>query len=771
MIRCASAVGLCVQLFLLALPAVSAGAAELPTFAGPAMGTTYRVTLARDVAGQSLGELHRETDRLLARLDEQLSTWRKDSDASRFNAADAAVWVDVGDDLFRIVQLAQDLHRQTDGRFDITVGPLVRWWQSRLPGARGGALLNAEPPRSLLSRIGSELIESQPMNDERPGALRKLVPGLEIDLSAIGPGYAVDQIGERLIALGSAAHLVELGGEVRAWGRRDDGSPWRVVVRIAVADGVQRQVIELADGRALAVSAASGSRPVVDPRSGLLCSNATAPDPIIYADSCAEADALATVAALEPLPVPSRRPNIVFVMCDDLGFGDVHCLNPDHGRIPTPHADRLAAEGMVFTDAHSGSSVCTPTRYGLLTGRHCWRTRLQQGVVTGFAPCLIAADRPTVAGFLRDQGYRTSIVGKWHLDCQYLDPATGKTLQRKNHQLPPVGASIPDGPVDRGFDYFHGFHHARDMPAVIENDRVIEHDDEVNMLPRLTRKAVEQIDAFAAGKQPFFLYVPLGSPHTPILPTPEWQGKSGLGDYADFVMQTDHALGEIMAALDRHDLADNTLLIFTSDNGCSKAAGIERLSEQGHLVSGPYRGSKADLWDGGHRVPFITRWPKRIQAGASCDHPICLTDLFATTADILLTPLPDGAAEDSVSFLPELAGLPVSSARDGIVHHSISGHFGYRQGRWKLLLARGSGGWSSPNERQAAKQHLPAVQLYDLSIDPGEQHNLAEKYPDRVATLVSLLERDVARGRSTQGPTARNDTAAINLWKSARPPQ
>ncbi len=468
------------------------------------------------------------------------------------------------------------------------------------------------------------------------------------------------------------------------------------------------------------------------------------------------------------LKKPPPPPNLIVVMCDDLGFGDVHCLNPKHGKIPTPHADRLAAEGMVFTDAHAGASVCTPTRYGLLTGRHCWRTRLQQGVVTGFAPCLIAADRPTVAGFLRDQGYRTSIVGKWHLDCQYLDPATGKTLQRKNHQLPPVGASIPDGPVDRGFDYFHGFHHARDMRAVIENDRVIDHDDEVNMLPRLTRKAVEQVDALASCKQPFFLYAPLGSPHTPILPTAEWWGKSGLGDYADFVMQTDHALGEIMAALDRHDLADNTLLIFTSDNGCSKAAGIERLADQGHLVSGPYSGSKADLWDGGHRVPFITRWPKRIQAGASCDHPICLTDLFATTADILLAPLPDGAAEDSVSFLPALAGLPVSSARDGIVHHSISGHFGYRQGRWKLLLARGSGGWSSPNERQAAKQHLPAVQLYDLSIDPGEQHNLAEKHPDRVAALVSLLERDVARGRSTPGPEAKNDTRNIELWRSGK---
>ena len=274
-----------------------------------------------------------------------------------------------------------------------------------------------------------------------------------------------------------------------------------------------------------------------------------------------------------------------------------------------------------------------------------------------------------------------------------------------------------------------------------------------------------------AGQQPFFLYVPLGSPHTPILPTPEWQGRSGLGDYGDFVMQTDHALGEIMAALARHDIEDKTLLIFTSDNGCSKAAGIERLAEQGHHVSGQYRGSKADLWDGGHRVPFIVRWPDRVAAGASNAHPICLTDLFATAAAILLEVVPDGAAEDSVSFLSALNRLPVTPERDGIVHHSISGHFGYRQGRWKLLLAQGSGGWSSPNERQAAKQKLPAVQLYDLMADPGEQHNLADEHPDRVAELLSLLEQDVARGRSTRGATAVNDTEQIELWKSGKPRQ
>ncbi|TWT94868.1 sulfatase-like hydrolase/transferase [Neorhodopirellula pilleata] len=248
-------------------------------------------------------------------------------------------------------------------------------------------------------------------------------------------------------------------------------------------------------------------------------------------------------------PVHAATPNIVVVLCDDLGYGDVSCLNLERGKIATEAIDRLARDGMIFTDAHSGSSVCTPTRYGLLTGRYSWRTRLQRGVVEGFAPCLIAPDRPTIASFLRSQGYYTAIIGKWHLDFQYQDPATGELLSKADVQgkgkpnskgIAPVGSRIPDGPIHRGFDYFHGFHHARDMKGVIENDEVILHDEEINMLPRLTRKAVEFIDERAKlarqkpdePGQPFFLYVPFGSPHTPILPTKAWRGKSGLGDYA-----------------------------------------------------------------------------------------------------------------------------------------------------------------------------------------------------------------------------------------------
>ncbi|PQO27732.1 sulfatase family protein [Blastopirellula marina] len=463
----------------------------------------------------------------------------------------------------------------------------------------------------------------------------------------------------------------------------------------------------------------------------------------------------------------AELPNIVYVLCDDLGYGDVQCLNLEHGKIKTPCADRLAAEGMVFTDAHSGSSVCTPTRYGLLTGRYSWRTKLQRGVVTGFAPCLIAADRPTVASFLKQHGYQTAIIGKWHLDFQYCDPQTGKPYRAQDFKSPPIGTKIPDGPVNRGFDYFHGFHHARDMQTVIENDTVIAHDPPINMLPRLTAKSVAYIDSHAKDDQPFFLYVPLGSPHTPILPTAEWQGKSGLGDYADFVMQTDHTLGEITKALERNGLTENTLVIFTSDNGCSKAAGIGQLAQQGHLVSGNLRGSKADIWDGGHRVPFIVRWPGKVQPGTSSQQLICHVDLLATVAQIVGQEMPPGSGEDSVSFLPALSGDPIVSTRAGVIHHSVSGHFAYRQGPWKLALARASGGWTSPTEKEAADD-APKAQLYHLTDDLGETTNQYLAQPEIAERLLNQLQEDVRRGRSTDGAPSQNDTSKINLWKSEK---
>lgn len=461
------------------------------------------------------------------------------------------------------------------------------------------------------------------------------------------------------------------------------------------------------------------------------------------------------------------KPNIVFILCDDLGYGDVQSLAPETSKIKTPSIDMLAHKGMVFTDAHSGASVCTPTRYGIMTGRYSWRTKLQKGVVQGFAPDLIARDRPTIASFLKNQGYQTAIIGKWHLNFQYLDSVTKLPISKQSRkQLPPVGSKIPDGPIHRGFDYFHGFHHAGDMKAVIEDDEVILHEDEINMLPRLTQKSVEYINKKAKAKEgtPFFLYVPLGSPHTPIVPSKEWQGKSGLGSYADFVMQTDATVGAITEALEINNLTENTIVIFSSDNGCSKAANIPKLAEQGHIVSAGYRGSKADLWDGGHRIPFIVKWPNKVTFGSTSNQLICLTDILATLSEIIGKKMPNSSGEDSVSFLPALFGDSIVSTRKGVIHHSISGHFAYRKGKWKLLLARGSGGWTSPKEVQA--QDLPKVQLYDIEKDPVESLNLYKKYPEIVKELLQLLESDIFNGRSTKGQPSKNDIDNIILWKS-----
>ena len=480
----------------------------------------------------------------------------------------------------------------------------------------------------------------------------------------------------------------------------------------------------------------------------------------------------ALAALLSPSLLAGEKPNIVFILCDDLGYGDIQALNPKHGKIKTPSVDKLAAEGMIFTDAHSGSAVCTPTRYGLMTGRYSWRTTLQRGVVQGFKQNLIAKDRATVASFLKAQGYHTGIVGKWHLNFQYADATTGEIIRRKGRRtLAPVGSKIPDGPVTRGFDYFHGFHHAGDMKGVIENDTVIAHEDEINMLPRLTRKAVEYIETRATKKEtPFFLYVPYGSPHAPIVPTKEWLGKSGLNIHADFVMQTDDGVGQIMAALDKHGLTKNTLVIFSANNGTSKGANIPELAKKGHWVSAGFRGSKADLWDGGHRVPFVVRWPGHVAAGSTSDQLICLTDLFATTSDITGKTLPADSAEDSVSFLPALSGAKIVSTRAGVIHHSISGHFAYRQGKWKLLLAKGSAGWTGPKEGEMPKD-TPKAQLYDMVKDPGETRNLYQTNPEVVARLLAQLKDDVFSGRSTkgaEGEKSKNDTDEISLWKNEK---
>jgi arylsulfatase A-like enzyme len=468
---------------------------------------------------------------------------------------------------------------------------------------------------------------------------------------------------------------------------------------------------------------------------------------------------LALIAAIWPnftaaFAASASRPNIVLILADDLGYGDVSGLNPQRGKISTPHLDRLASQGMTFTDAHSGSSVCTPTRYGLLTGRYAWRTRLQKGVLDGGNDePLIAANRLTAAAFLKQHGYATACLGKWHLGFQSELPAGGADKKPGQRGLP-VGATIVGGPTTRGFDVFWGCSNARTMSSLIDAERVVEFLQPVEMLPRLGQRAVQyleqQADAAQAGR-PFFLYLPLTSPHTPIVPGPQWRGKSGLGDYGDFVMQTDALVGDVLAALDKHGLTDNTLVIFSSDNGCSPAAGTDKLEQAGHFASERYRGYKADIWEGGHRVPLLVRWPGKVKASSHSSQLVCLTDFLATCADILAARLPETAAEDSVSLLPALLGRDSGPRREAVVHHSIQGKFAIRDARWKLCLCAGSGGWS--------KGQTQSPQLYDMTSDPEETRNLADQQPAEVARLSALLKRIIDQGRSTPGREMKNDVA------------
>ncbi|QDT54023.1 Arylsulfatase [Caulifigura coniformis] len=471
--------------------------------------------------------------------------------------------------------------------------------------------------------------------------------------------------------------------------------------------------------------------------------------------------------AIAARAIAAEKPNIIYIIADDLGYGDVQCLNPERGMIATPHLDRLASQGMTFTDSHSGSAVCTPTRYGLLTGRYAWRTRLQQGVLDGGDDePLIVSERLTVPQLLKQHGYTTACLGKWHLG--YLSerpadagssPARGKKAKAAEN-TPPVGSKIVGGPTTRGFDLFWGCSNARTMKALVENDRVIESLEPVDMLPRLAARAVQYIDDRAADSRagtPFFLYLPLTSPHTPIVPAPEWQGKSPLGSYADFVMQTDAVVGQVLTALDDAGLADSTLVVFTSDNGCSPAAKTNQLEQAGHFASAGFRGYKADIWEGGHRVPFFVRWPGRIAAGSRSDQLICHSDLMATCAELIGATLPPEAGEDSVSILPVLLGKATAPVHEAVVHHSISGRFAIRQGSWKLCLCAGSGGWSKGGDAESP-------QLYRLDTDPGEQHNVEAANPDVVMRLTKLLEDYRARGRSTPGPDRTNDVP-IELFK------
>ncbi len=454
----------------------------------------------------------------------------------------------------------------------------------------------------------------------------------------------------------------------------------------------------------------------------------------------------------------TRPPNIVYILADDLGWGDLNCYNPQSA-VPTPNANKFAAQGMRFTDMHSPSAVCTPTRYGILTGRYCWRSQLKKGVLWGYSPNLIEDNRLTVPCMLKQKGYYTAGVGKWHL---------GLGRQEKADYSQPLHPN----PTDHGFDYYFGIPASLDMDPYLyfENDRAVEkatsstagqieprgvfwrpgpiapHFEIPEVMPTLTNKVISILKERAAKpEKPFFLYFPMTAPHTPWVPKKPYEGKSQAGLYGDFVAEVDDMLGRVLLTLDETGLASNTLVIFTSDNGADWK--IADKAKYKHRANANWRGEKADIWDAGHRIPFIARWPGRIKPNTVSDQLGCLTDLMATTANIAGYKLPDSSGEDSFDLLPALLGTATKPIREAIVHHSSEGMFSIRQGEWKLELGLGSGGFTPP-VTAAPVPGGPAGQLYNLTKDPTESDNLWLKHPDVVQRLTALLHQYQTQGRS-----------------------
>jgi len=465
----------------------------------------------------------------------------------------------------------------------------------------------------------------------------------------------------------------------------------------------------------------------------------------------------------------SEPPNVVVILADDLGFGDIGAYNDESG-VPTPNLDRIAARGMAFLDAHSPSAVCTPTRYGLLTGRYAWRTRLHRWVLNGSSPMLIERDRHTIASVLSRSGYATRGVGKWHLGLGTVQPTD-------------YAAPFDAGPLSIGFEHFEGVPASLDMepyawiidetiesPLAVElpasqhrrkggggfwrKGRASAEFDMDDVLPRIGRTACRMIDEMAQEDRPFFLYVPLTAPHTPWLPDAAHSGASTAGYYGDFVAMVDSVVGRSVPCLADAGVEKDTLLVFTSDNGAHwPLSDVERFS---HAANLDWRGQKADIHEGGHRVPFLVVWPGHVPAGSTSGETVCLTDIFPTVLGAAGIELPDGAAPDGINLVSilEASGQPTET-RDGIVHHSGDGMFAIRKGRWKLIEGRGSGGFTAPARRKELPEGEPSVQLYDLASDPGESRNLANDMPEKVEELQGLLDAI----RSGDGSVSRRNPA------------
>jgi len=474
------------------------------------------------------------------------------------------------------------------------------------------------------------------------------------------------------------------------------------------------------------------------------------------------------------------RPNIIFILADDLGMGDVSFFNKD-GKIKTPHIDQIGKSGIMFTDAHSSSSVCTPTRYGILTGRYNWRSRLKEGVLVQYDKPLLEMGRTNMASMLKSKGYQTAAIGKWHLGWNWSTTDGRTPVDQQDQQNIDFAKAVSGGPTSIGFDYFFGMDAPNYPPfAYMENDRIlgkptvfypnqpyadcrpgmgVEGWNLENIMPDLQQKSIDYIQNASSTGKPFFLYLPITAPHTPIAPDKSFIGKSGLNVYADFVTQVDDFVGAIQQALKTNNLTENTVLVFTSDNGCSPIADFKFLKEKGHDPSNGYRGHKADIFEAGHRVPLLLQWPATIRQAGIVSQTVSLNDFMATFAGIVGYSLKDNEAEDSYNLLPVLF-KPSSSRiiREATIHHSINGNFAIRKGDWKLIFTPGSGGWSFPAPGKA-EEGLPPIQLFNLRTDPSEKDNVQHQFPEIVESLKALLKKYIQDGRSTPGKSQNNDGA------------
>ncbi len=452
------------------------------------------------------------------------------------------------------------------------------------------------------------------------------------------------------------------------------------------------------------------------------------------------------------------HPNIVVILADDFGVGDIQKYYPDN-KVPTPNLDRLTEQGLNFTDAHSGSAVCTPTRYGLLTGRYAWRSRLQYHVLHRYDGPLIEPEQLTLPEILQQSGYNTACVGKWHLGHEWVKKAGGEGYD--------YAARLNGGARDHGFDYYFG----TDVPnyepyTFIEDKHIVTLPtdtfpaDELDwipsgpiapgyrfdqILPTLTEKACDYLEKQAEAKEPFFLYFSMTSPHEPIVPSPRFKGTTEHILF-DFLRETDWSVGRVLDKIDSLGMVDNTLVIFTADNGHNHYTYWDEITALGHQPSGIYRGHKGDIWEGGHRVPFIVRWPGVTEAGDRTNQMICLNDILATLADLVGYKVPEDQAPDSFSFLSVLRGKGTSDRRT-LVNHDVKGQFALRDGNWKLVLL-------PPDPKEGGTF---TSELYDLEKDPGEATNLAGVQPDKVKAMTELLRQQIESGRSTPGPPLTND--------------